>query len=191
MSTTKLEFSFETLNIMNESVSLFRQQTMQSRRWEHIHETIDACASVIHLVRAPVVGHPLDGITDSAGLVKRFYNETVGFIMGEKRTINLEVWEGLINDITGYKDKQSWNEMCGSKGSIGANQMMFSHDRSSDFVASSNVVHKGIREDLLLYAHRDILHKWINRQNGIDDMLYSLVLMAKIYSVYRHTSLKG
>lgn len=189
--TDKPELSMESLNIMNECVSLFRQNSMQSRSWDSIHKTIDACAPLIYLMRAPVIGHPLNGISDSAGLVKRFYNETVGFIMGEERTINIVVWECLINDITNFTDAATWPTRVGSAGSIGAHLDFYAKPPSKDKVVSSSFKHDGIRNDLLSYAHRDILHKWIHRKNGIDDMLFSLVLMAKIYSVYEHSSLKG
>ena len=189
--TANPELSSDCLNLMNECVSLFRQNPMQARSWESVHNTINACAPIIHLMRAPVIGHPLNGITDSAGLVKRFYNETVGFIMGEERTINLVVWEGLINDVTNYNDSATWPDRVGSSGSIGARLDFYAKPPSTNKVVSSSFKHDGIRNDLLSYAHRDILHKWIHRKNGIDDMLFSLVLMAKIYSVYEHSSLKG
>lgn len=189
--TDKAELSKESLNIMNECVSLFRHNPMQARSWDSIHKTIEACAPLIHLMRAPVIGYPLDGISDSAGLVKRFYNETVGFIMGEERTISIVVWEGLINDVTNFNDSATWPESVGSAGSLGARLEFYSKSPSNDKVVSPSFKHNGIRNDLLSYAHRDILHKWIHRKNGIDDMLFSLVLMAKIYSVYEHSSLKG
>lgn len=189
--TDNTELSSESLNIMNECVSLFRQNPMQARSWESIHKSIEACAPLIYLMRAPVIGHPLDGISDSAGLVKRFYNETVGFIMGEERTINIVVWEGLINDITNFNDSVTWQDAVGSSGSIGAHYEYFAKPPSKNKVVSPSFKHDGIRNDLLSYAHRDILHKWIHRTNGIDDMLFSLVMMAKIYSVYKHSSLKG
>ena len=189
--TNKPELSSDCLNIMNECVSLFRQNPMQARSWESIHNAINACAPIIYLMRAPVIGHPLNGITGSAGLIKRFYNETVGFIMGEERTINLVVWEGLINDVTNYNDSATWPDRVGSAGSIGAHLDFYAKPPSTNKVVSSSFKHDGIRNDLLSYAHRDILHKWIHRKNGVDDMLFSLVLMAKIYSVYEHSSLKG
>lgn len=187
----KPELSIDCLNSMNECVSLFRQNPLQSRSWEAIDKTINACAPIVCLMRAPVIGHPLDGMSDSAGLIKRFYNETVGFIMGEERTINLVVWEGLINDVTNFNDTATWQDRVGSTGSIGAHLNFFSKPPSKNKVVSASFKQDGIRNDLLSYAHRDILHKWIHRKNGIDDMLFSLVLMAKIYSVYEHSSLKG
>lgn len=175
------EISIDALNTMNECVSLFRNNPVRARSWEGVEATINACAHHIPLMRMAVMGCEFgDSVRDS--IARKFYNETVGFILGEKRTVNVIGWEGLINDLTGFNDEARWaTNMPGSVGSIGSRQLGRYRSWALSPLTSEEMKSHYIRGEMLSYAHRDILKMWMLRPNGLDDMLFSLVMMAKIF----------
>jgi len=177
----------QSLNTMNECVSLFRSHTSESREWQHISSVIEVSSKMLHLMQLPVTKPETFGCSENIGVLTRFFNESVNFILTGKRTIRIEVWEGIINDATGYRD----HTLIGNNGSIGSGMLGWTSKQMPPKVVSDSFKDRGIRNDLLSYAHRDVLHKWIHQPNGIDDMLYTLVLMAKIYTVYKNSSQQG
>lgn len=189
---SKPNISIEEAEVFHDLSRLWKTNTIEIRRWEAIDHAITACAKHMHLMRLPVIGLPIDGLDSNASICRRFYNETVEFIRGGRRQINITIWEGLINDATKFAESYRYESRHGSSGSIGGknNFYSFSNDTSTPISSSFGTKSQDIRNDLLSYAHQDVLHQWIHRPNGIDDMLQSLVLMTKIYWAYGNLSLR-
>jgi hypothetical protein len=160
--------------------TLFQANPMQARRFETIHSVIEVCATLIPLMSGFAAKPPVTGALYDSDTVRRFYNESVGFILGEGRPIRLELWAGIINDI--YDTPKEG--LVGNKGSITGQQ--FARFKGDNRVTAPSFGQGHVRKELLSYAHRDILHMWLLRKNGIDDMLQTLTALSKIYAVMDH-----
>lgn len=172
-SIASIESSIRQLDDLCE---LFQTHPMQARRFDTINSVIEVCASILPIVRGFASKPPQGALYDS-DTVRRFYNETVGFILGEARPIRVEIWAGLINDI--YDTPKEG--LVGNSGSITGKQ--FHRLKGDNRVTAPSFGHTTVRKELLSYAPRDILHMWLTRKNGIDDMLISLTALAKVYAV--------
>ena len=149
-----------------------------TRSWEHIDACIQTTIRNCWLLRAFV------SITDPQGnqirypdVVVRFYNETVGFIMGEPRTIRTETWEGLLD-----ASLPKSNEPQKVIGNIGS-QIISAYFGSTNETKPALVRVSGDKIDrrLLSLSESDIIYMWIMRQNGLDDMVRVMPILSGVY----------
>lgn len=157
--------------------TLFTHKTIESRKFSTIHNVIETCAILIPMIRHIAAKEVVGGVLCDSDTVRRYYNESVGFILGEPRPIRNEVWSGIINDIYAKSPKG----LVGNAGSITAQR--FVRRGGDNKVSAPNFGDIALRKELLSYAHRDILHMWMLRPNGIDDMLRTLTSFAKVMVV--------
>jgi len=177
MNYNKLDLA--TVNAMNECLLQSRTNLIASRSWDAVDGSVGVCSEFIGLLVDIVRNDAYNHFTDSSATVRRFINDTVGFILGESRSINIIVWEGLMDDISNYPVIKNQQSGVGTKGS-GGNPFIKPYIAGRGIVAPS-IGSDSIRKDILLYAHRDILKMWLSRVNGVDDMLSTITSLAKLY----------
>lgn len=119
-----------------------------------------------------------DYIGDNAGTVRRFFNETVAFITGSKaRPIRIESWDGIIRDIVRQYDLTQ--TQIGNVGSLSVSRSIERRGLTAGSVGDSEV-----DKTLLSYGHDKIMLKWIVREDGVYDMLKTIMLLASVYKRY-------
>lgn len=157
-------------------ISILSDPTDQ-RKFDAIHEGLAISAKYIWIMYAI----PKLGVTEyigaNAGTVRRFFNETVEFIEGKSRLIRIDTWNGIIRDIARQYDLTQ--QQLGNVGSQTINKPI---QRSG--LSATSVGHKALDRSLLSYAHYVIIEKWLIREDGIYDMLKSILLLASIYKRY-------
>lgn len=178
---TSIKIDDSTIARLTELSTLFQTNTLQARRFESIHSVINVCAGMINLMRMFAAQPIVNGVSYDSNTVIRFYNETVGFILGESRPIRMEIWSGIINDIY----DQTPDGLVGNNGSVQAAEK-WGRLKGDNVLTAPSFGQTSIRKELLSYAHRDILHMWLLRPNGIDDMLHALTAISKIYAVHEY-----
>lgn len=161
---------------LEEIIRILSDPTEQ-RRFETIDRGLKISAKYIWIMRSiPKLG-VTEYIGDNAGTVKRFFNETVGFIEGKARPIRIESWNGIIRDIIRQYDLSQQ-----IYGNVGSQSVTKAVQRSG--FSSSGVGHNEVDRSLLSYAHYEIMLKWIVREDGVYDMLKSILLLTSIYKRY-------
>lgn len=153
-------------------VSLVQTKRMESRSFETIDQIMKVCAKAIPVVYQVPTQADNYFSNETMGTMFRFYNETVKYIMeGTPRSMPLNSWKAIIEDIA-----KDWSVIESRGGNIGGGvikQPTFKRPT----VSTDRLKEINVDKSLLSYAHHDIVYKWIERENGVDDMLITLHLL--------------
>ncbi len=164
--------AYEFAPKLEKATKRFLTYTIASRSWESIDDAMQICANGIDLVRN------FAAIQDSLscksyGTIRKFYNETVDLILnGTPRKVNIQSWLTIFADINGDVIVDD-----SSIGNIGAT-LVRAGEVSIHQPSPTSLKTQDVDIRLLSYAHCDIITKWISRENGLDDMLFSLFIIA-------------
>lgn len=161
----------------------------ENYRWETINKTLKAFLPTVPLVTLPAK-KPLYGTVSRVGMIRRFYNETVAFILdGRPRTMDINIWWGIVNDMTGYMNAFHEKHNVGTVHNVSAEYYFMMPKLNTAQFASQAVQDKDVDKRLLSYAHCDIVQMWMTRGNGMDDMFMTLSMLSKIYWCMENSSL--
>lgn len=175
MSSTKQILDSDILDL--EDIIRILADPVEDKKFSAIDQGLKISAKYIWIMRSiPVLG-VTDYIGDNAGTVRRFFNETVQFIEGKRRPIRIESWHGIITDII-----RQYDENQQLFGNIGSQFVTKSVERRG--LVSTSVGHSAVDRSLLSYAHYEIMLKWMVRDDGVYDMLKSILLLTSIYKRY-------
>lgn len=189
------EITDDRLRLIRSRIVGFKTNTIGSRSWDKIHNVVQLCSKFIYLVHE-FGKNPPKAISDDAATSLRFYNESVDFILGKRRPIRIETWRGIIENISGVLDRHGEKSNVGtlgtggnpfigrrktqdtvvSMGAIGASEKISANGNVASSFGSYEV-----KRDLLSYELEDIMSMWISRENGIDDMLFTLGSLAELH----------
>ncbi len=144
--------------------------------WSFIDKCIKACAGVIWI--AHDFPHCID-VTKAesvggSGTIQRFFNETVNYITGSSRTLQIESWLGIINEVCVAGDVANTKV-----GNIGTS--MTFKPKEMFAINTQGIAHSGISLNLQNMTHDAILYKWLMRPAGLVDAVLTLRCMVLIY----------
>lgn len=151
---------------------------LESQKFSVVDQGLNISAKYIWVMKAIPTTNVTAFIGNNAATVRRFFNETVEFVTtGKRRPIRVESWDGIIRDIaTQYDIEQQ------QVGNIGALSVSRSVERRG--LTAMRVGHVDLDHSLSTMADDDIICKWIVREDGVYDMLRSIVLLMAIYKRY-------
>lgn len=169
----------ESFKALQDMEKVFGTHSIESRRWSVVEAAVTLCADNLWLL-TEFHKLPIDRHTDiPSGTLKRFHNETVEFILSGKRQIRLQTFTGMINamcdDFVRFVDY-------GTRDAISAR--LRRPAPSLRVSSETSVRDSALSDELLSYAHHQILHRWLTNKNGLDDMVYTLSALARTHNVY-------
>lgn len=149
-----------------------------TRAWLHIDACLQTCCRHIWLVRE------LGKMRNSAGdtvrppdVVVKFYNEMVCYIVGGTRSIRVETWASILD--AALPDKPATRQVAGNIGSQIVDAFFGAPSETTPALMQVSV--DKIRRDLLNMPENEIIYMWMMRPNGLDDMIRTLPMVARIY----------
>ncbi len=159
-------------------VDLSATHRRESREFENVDAIMKICSKAIFIMYQYAISSAKDFNPDTANTVTRFYNETVKYIMeGTPRSFDLMSWSSILEDIS-----RDWSMVESRGGNIGATAIKQpTYKRPTP--TTTRLKEKVVDDKVLSYAHHDIITTWIQRPNGVDDMLVSLyqLINARFY----------
>ena len=166
---------------LGQAAQLNERSGQYTRRWEHTDAILQTTLPFIWLVRDLATGQWANVYRSNYGPMIQFYNDTVGFILGEPRTVSVHVWDDVVRDAIDRGKFEPTRRVSGNIGSQILNNYTTEVDTNN---AVTTQQRPRIRKELLNYNHADIAQMWISRHKGVDDLVASMSLLAQIYLIY-------
>ena len=166
---------------LGQAAQLNERSGQYTRRWEHTDAILQTTLPFIWLVRDLATGQWANVYRSNYGPMIQFYNDTVGFILGEPRTVSVHVWDDVVRDAIDRGKFEPTRRVSGNIGTQILNNYTTEVDTNN---AVTTQQRPRIRKELLNYNHADIAQMWISRHKGVDDLVASMSLLAQIYLIY-------
>ena len=168
----------DTISRFNQASQLNERGGDQTRRWQHIDTALRIYLPYVHLLRDLTRGDWLQLYRAKNSTIARFINDTIGYILGEPRVINVNVWDDIIREAI-----ESAKFIPARKlGNIGTAVLdaYTNPPASTNDTAVTSQLRPQIRTDLNVISDREIALRWITQPKGIDDLITSVTLLAQI-----------
>ena len=168
----------DTVGRFNQASQLNERGGDITRRWQHIDTSLRIYLPYVGLLRELTRGDWLQQYQAKNATIARFINDTIGFVLGEKRLIGVTVWDDIIRDAI-ESSKFTPSRRLGNIGTAILDAYTNPSTSAMD-AAVTNQVKPMIRKDLNVISDRDLAMMWICRPNGIDDLITSITVLAQI-----------
>lgn len=166
---------------LTQAAQLNERSGQYTRRWEHTESLLLTTLPFIWVLRDLATGQWSNVYRSNYGAMIQFYNDTVGFILGENRSVSIHVWDDVVKDAIDRGKFEPTRRVSGNIGTQILNNYTTEVDTNN---AVTSQQRPKIRKELLNYSHTDIAQMWISRHKGIDDLVATMALLAQIYLVY-------
>ena len=172
----------ELLSEIDRACAINGFSNSKTRSWQHISAILGSCSRATWVLRDIPIMREKDGsplyVPD---VVARFYNDTVAFILGGKRDINVEVWESIHDWLRAVEDPSS-GAMSGNIGTtiVKSWQLQTGTDQT-DRATLTKVSATKLSRQLVNMLESDLIYMWSIRPNGIDDMIRSLPMLCRVH----------
>lgn len=166
---------------LEQAAQLNERSGQYTRRWEHTDSLLQTVLPFIWIMRDLATGQWSNVYRSNYGPMIQFYNDTVGFILGEQRTVSVHVWDDVVRDAIDRGKFEPTRRIAGNIGTQILNNYTTEVDTNN---AVTTQQRPRIRKELLNYNYADLAQMWISRHKGIDDMVASIALLAQVYLIY-------
>lgn len=168
----------DTISRFNQASQLNERGGDQTRRWQHIDTSLRIYLPYVYLLRSLTKGDWLQLYRAKNATISRFINDTIGFVLGEDRLINVKVWDDIIREAI-ETAKFTPSRRLGNIGTAILDAYTNPSTSNVD-VAVTSQVKPALRTDINVISDRDLAIMWICRPNGIDDLITSITILAQI-----------
>ena len=181
MSSIDKRLEHDDVARLSQAAQLNERSGQYTRRWEHTESLLITTLPFMWILRSLASGTWANVYRSNYGPMIQFYNDTVGFIVGEERTVSIHVWDDVVRDAIDRGKFEPTRRVSGNIGSQILNNYITEVDTNNVVTTQQR---PRIRKDLLNYSPADIAQMWIGRHHGIDDLVATMALLAQIYTIY-------
>ncbi len=168
----------DTISRFNQASQLNERGGDQTRRWQHIDTSLRIYLPYVYLLRSLTKGDWLQLYRAKNATIARFINDTIGFVLGEDRLINVKVWDDIIREAI-ETAKFTPAKRLGNIGTAVLDAYTNPPNSTNDTTVTSQL-RPTIRNELDRISDRDLAMMWVTRPQGIDDLITSVTLLAQI-----------